>query len=137
MDKINLVNDIKIFYVTAASFPAGIMDAQEQLYAIVPFSPDRKFFGVSRPEDGNGIVYRAGAEEKKQGEAESLHCETLTIFKGQYISLTVTNYQDDVQAITRAFEQLLMHPHLDPQGYCVECYMSDRTTVNCMIRLAD
>lgn len=137
MDKVNLVNDIKIFYVTAASFPDGIMDAQKQLFELVPFAPDRKYIGVSRPENDNGIVYRAGVEEKIQGEAEALKCDTLTIFKGQYISLTVANYQDDVQAIISAFEQLLMHPNIDPQGYCVEWYMNDQTTVNCMIRLAD
>lgn len=61
METITLGNDIKVFYVTADSFLAGIKEAEEKISEIAAFSKGRKFFGISRPEKGT-IVYRATAE---------------------------------------------------------------------------
>jgi len=133
METITIDNDIKVFYMTAKSFPAGIMEAHEKLHSLVPFSTNRKYFGVSRPENGI-IVYRAAAEEIKQGEAEELNLDTLVLKKGKYISLTINDYLKDIQSIDRAFKKLLSHPGIDPQGYCVEWYL-DRKDVRCMVRL--
>jgi hypothetical protein len=33
-------NDIKVFYVTATSFPNGILAPHQKLHALIPFSPD-------------------------------------------------------------------------------------------------
>jgi hypothetical protein len=126
-------DDIKVFYIPATSFPEGIMEAFNKMYALVPFSAERKFFGVSRPE--NGVIhYKAAAEELTAGEAEKLDCNTIILKKGTYISLTINNYTDDIQSIDRAFKELLSHSGLDPQGYCVEWYFNE-TDVKCMIRL--
>ncbi|WP_303463239.1 hypothetical protein [Tamlana sp. 1_MG-2023] len=38
-------------------------------------------------------------------------------------------------SIDRAFQQLLKKPNLDPKGYCVEQYATDKEVVTCMIRL--
>ena len=135
METIPLPNDIKVFYVTATSFPAGIMDAHKKLHALVPFSADRKYFGISRPENGV-IVYKAAAEEINKGEAEKLHCDTLIVKKGKYISLTIKDYVKDKQSIERSFKQLLSNPGIDPQGYCVEWYLNP-LDVKCMVRLKD
>lgn len=133
METITLDNDIKVFYITAISFPEGIMDAHKKLHALIPFSTSRKYFGVSRPENGV-IVYKAAAEEINPGEAEKLNCDTLVLKKGKYICLAIDDYVKDVQSIDRAFKKLLAHPGLDPQGYCVEWYLTDKD-VRCMIRL--
>ncbi|HTE12666.1 MAG TPA: hypothetical protein VK645_16915 [Chitinophagaceae bacterium] len=135
METITLPNDIKVFYVTATSFPAGIMDAHEKLHDLVPFSTDRKYFGISRPENGV-IIYKAAAEEINKGEAEKLHCDTLIVEKGKYICLTVKDYAKDKQSIERAFKQILSQPGLDPQGYCVEWCLNPKD-VKCMVRLKD
>jgi len=133
METITLDNDIKVFYITAKSFPDGIMDAHKQLHALVPFSPDRKYFGISRPENGP-IVYKAAAEEIIQGEAEKLNLEAIVLKKGKYICLTIKDYVKDIQRIDKAFKKLLSYPDLDPKGYCVEWYLTDKD-VKCMIRL--
>jgi hypothetical protein len=135
METITIDKDIKVLYVAAKSFPDGIMKAHQQLHSLVPFSTStaRKYFGISRPE-GGPIIYRAAAEEINPGEAEKLNCETLILKKGKYISSTVNNYMKDLQSIDRAFKELLSHPHLDPNGYCVELYLNDKD-VRCMIRL--
>ncbi len=130
-----LDNDIRVFYITSKSFPVGIMDAHQKLHALVPFSTDRKYFGVSRPENGT-IVYRAAAEEINQGEAENLHCDTLVLKKGKYICLTIHDYMKDISSINKAFKELLSYPGLDSGGYCVEWYMNEKD-LKCMIRLMD
>lgn len=135
METLTIDKDIKVFYVTAASFPEGIMDAHRKLHSLIPFSVERKYFGISRPENG-AIVYRAAAEEMEEGEAQKLMCETLVLKKGKYISVTLENYREDLTSIKKTFDLLLTRTDLDPQGYCVEWYLNQQE-VKCMIRLKD
>jgi hypothetical protein len=137
METIKLDNDIKVLYVTAKTFPEGIPEAINKLHGLFPFSKERRIFGLSRPENNGKIIYRAAAEELQPGEAEKFNCDTLLIKKGEYISLSVDNFRKDIMSIDRAFKQLLKHPNLDPQGYCVEWYATDKEAVKCMIRLSE
>lgn len=129
-----LEKDIKVFYVTASSFPQGVLAAHQHLHSMVPFSTKRGYFGISRPENGGEIVYKAATEETFHGEAEQYKCDTLILKKGKYIQTVVKDYTKDIQSIGRAFGKLLEQPGLDPQGYCVEWYLNDKD-VKCMIRL--
>jgi hypothetical protein len=135
-------HDIKVFYIQAQSFPDGIIESHKKLHEIIPFSREREYYGVSRPENG-AISYKAAATELFPGEAQSLKLDTLLLRKGSYVSLTIKNYLKDLQSIDRAFKELLASPGLDPGGYCVEWYLhSDkpglaRQDVECMIRLED
>jgi hypothetical protein len=133
METITTGNDIKVFYITAKSFPDGIMEALEKIHSLVPFSSHRKCLGVSRPENGI-IVYKAATEEKNPCEAEKLNLDTLVLKKGRYISLTINDSKKDIQSIGKAFKKLLSYPGTDPQGYCVEWYLN-RKDVRCMVRL--
>jgi predicted transcriptional regulator YdeE len=133
METIILDKDIKVFYVIAKSFPEGIMEAHQALHKMIPFSIERKYFGISRPEHGS-IVYRAAGEELQAGEAQQLGLETLILKQGEYTSLVIKDHMKDIPAIDKAFKQLLAQPGLDPQGYCVEWYLNDND-VRCMIRL--
>ena len=135
MQTTNLDRDIKVLYLSATSFPDGIKEAHEKLHSIIPFTNDRKYFGISRPEKGT-IKYKAAAEELNEGEAKSFSLETLILRKGHYISLTVHDFMKDIQAIDRTFKKLLSYPGLDPQGYCVEWYLNNKD-VKCMIRLKE
>jgi hypothetical protein len=125
---------IPLFYVTADSFPDGIMAAHQALHKLVPFSNKRNYYGLSRPEKGGAIVYRAAAEELSEGEGKTLGCETLVLKKGTYACTVIKDYLQNLPAIQKAFSALLQHPHLDPQGYCVEWYFNE-TDVSCMVRL--
>ena len=95
--------DIKVLYLLAASFPVGIKEAHEKLHSIIPVTNDRKYFGISRPEDGT-IKYKAAAEELNEGEAKSFNLEMLILKKGHYISLTVHDFMKDIPAIDKAFK---------------------------------
>ena len=137
MKTITIENDIKVFYVTAKTFPDGIGEAIEKLHSLFPFSKERRIFGLSRPENNDGIIYRAAAEEMYDGEAEQLQYNTLIIPKGKYIALEVIDFRKDIMSIDRAFNKILNQPGLDPQGYCIEQYANDKDAVTCMIRLAE
>jgi hypothetical protein len=135
VETVTFDKDFKVMYVIAASFPNGVLAAHQQLHSLIPFSDTRKYFGISRPENGT-IIYKAGAEELKSGEAEELNLETLTLKKGNYLSVFVHDYMKDVPAIGKTFDLLTAQPGIDPQGYCVEIYLNDKYA-QCMIRLAD
>lgn len=134
MEIISVDKDIWVMYVKADSFPGDIGGAHQKLHAIVPFSADRKYLGISHPENGE-IVYLAGAEMLKENEEEEYGLSALKLKKGNYICITVHEYMSDPLSIGRAFQQLLQQAGLDPKGYCVEWYLGDKD-VRCMIRLA-
>ena len=138
METLTFDKNLKVFYVTASSFPDGVMAAHEQLNKIAPAGPGRKHFGLSRPEPDSRppgtIVYRAAAEELNPGEAEKYNCGTLLLRKGKYACFTVKDFRANIQAIDKTFQTLLALPNLDPEGYCVEWYFNDKD-VKCMVRL--
>lgn len=134
METIKLVKDIPVFYITAKSFPEGIVEAHEKLHSLVPFTKSRNYFGISRPEHGGAIIYKAAAEEKEQDESRKFNLKTLTIRKGDYVQETIKNYAEKPEQIKESFERLLKEPGLDPEGYCVEWYINE-TDVKCMVRL--
>lgn len=136
METITFDKDIKVFYITATSFPDGALAAHQKLHALIPFTTDRRYFGVSRPENGMQIIYKAAAEELEPGEGEKLKLETLILKKGKYISLIIHDFIKDIPAIQKTFNLLISQPDIDPQGYCVEEYI-DQKDMLCMVKLAD
>ena len=133
METITLDKDIKVLYVTAEFFPDGIMDAYKKLSGLISSPRERKYFGLSRPENGI-IVYKAAAEDTTEGEAERLNLETMMINKGNYICETINDFMKDLPAIGKTFEKLITHPDIDPEGYCVEWYLNEKD-VRCMVRV--
>jgi len=133
MEKYILSNNINVFCVSAKSFPNGILEAHQTLHLLVPFKKERRYFGISRPYKDT-IVYKAAAEEMHQGEAKKLGCELFTIKNGHYISIVIADFMKDISSIGRAFQKLLSHPDIDPNGFCVEWYLNDQD-LRCMVRL--
>jgi hypothetical protein len=139
MEKRIIEKDIPILYVNANSFPDGILAAFEKLHVHLPFSMEREFYGLSRPEyDMNlDIVYKAAAELKTPDEPKKFGLNTMVISKGTYITETVYNFKNDITLIGKAFDKLRQHPDLDPQGYCVEWYLSNDKDVVCMVPILE
>ena len=100
METVTFDKDINVMYKTASSFPDGVLTAHQSLHALIPFTTTRRYFGISRPENG-AIAYKAAAEEKTPGEAEKLNCETLVLKKGNYLSITIPNFMKDIPAIEK------------------------------------
>jgi hypothetical protein len=137
MEKYYLPDDITAMYITASSFPDGVLAAHQKLHSLVPMSasPERKYFGISYPIDET-IVYKAGAEELSVGEAKQFGLETYLIKKGEYTSIDIHDYMKNLSAIGDAFNELLENPRIDQYGACIEWYVNDNE-VKCMVRLAD
>ena len=125
-------SDTKVMYITATSFPDGVMAAFDKLYALIPPDGNRRIFGISRPEKGV-ITYRAGAEELADGEAQKMGCNSLVVKQGKYLVITVRDFMKNIPAIGAAFQEILSQPGIDPNGYCVEWYQNN--DVQCMVRL--
>lgn len=134
MEKYYLAESIKVICIKAVSFPEGIAAAFDQLYAVCGNKTARNFYGISYPEGGGKIIYRAAATENYNGEAAALRCESFTIKKGSYNSILIKNYIKNIPAVSNAFSQLLAQPGIDPDGYCLEIYESD-TDVRCLVLL--
>ncbi|MES2829867.1 MAG: transcriptional regulator [Bacteroidota bacterium] len=134
METINISESITVMYVAASSFPEGVLAAHQALHAKIPFSTERGYYGLSRPEGGSGIIYKAAAKQMDEQEAANLNLDSVVIKKGNYISELVSDYMKDLNAIGSTFQELLKHPDLDPDGYCIEHYINDKD-VRCMIRL--
>jgi hypothetical protein len=132
MENYLLNNDINVICVTADSFPDGILPAFEKLHQLV--SANRRSYGISRPGKNGTIIYKAGAEELVEGEAEKLHLEKFVLKKGNYISIDITDFMKNIPAIGQAFEQLLVDTRIDPEGACVEWYFNEKD-VKCMVRI--
>ena len=136
MESIFLQKDIKVFYVTATSFPDGIQEAYQKLHSLIGSPAGRRFFGISYPETPSKIIYKAAAEESYTGEGEQLGCETFIIKKGQYISIYIKDFMKDVPKIGQSFQELLADERIDPKGCCLEEYTNAKD-VRCMVRLKD
>lgn len=135
METITFNNDIKIFCVTAKSFPEGIKETFDKLSPLFKIKSKRKVFGISRPENGK-IVYKAGAEMVEEDEAEYPGFETMILQKGNYICATINDFINNIPKIGKTFTELLKSPDIDPNGYCVEWYFNPND-VRCMVRLKD
>lgn len=137
METILIDKDIKIFYISASSFPEGIPAAMEKLHSLVSFSKDRKYISISRPENNEAIVYKAGATELQEGELSKHNLQSMIVKKGKYYFIDVHNFRKDVMAIANAFQKLIAQKDIDPQGYCVEWYSNTNESVKCMVRIKE
>ncbi len=133
MEKYHLKDDVKLFCVPAKSFPDGIMEAHNKVHALVPFSNNRRYFGISYPVNGV-IVYKAAAEELHEGEAEKFGCDTFVVKSGNYISRLIKDYANNIRHIDSTFQKFIARPDIDPNGCCVEWYINEKD-VRCMVRL--
>ena len=84
------------------------------------------YYGISYPDVTRKILYKAAVNMLNYDEPEKLNCETDVIKAGKYYSTILTDFMNNIPAISHIFNQLLQHPDLDPEGYCLEIYMNDK-----------
>jgi predicted transcriptional regulator YdeE len=136
VESIFIENNIKVYYVTANSFPEDILTAHQSLHSKIPFSKERRYFGLSRPEKNDEIVYKAAVEQIQEDLEKDYQLDTLEIEKGTYKCITISNYLKDVQSISQAFQELIALSNIDPNGYCIEWYFNDKD-VRCLVRIIE
>jgi len=133
MKKLTINKDINVFYIQAKSFPEGVMEAHQKMHSLFTFSPNRRCFGISRPENGN-MIYRVAAEEIENGDLSQHNLTPFTIPKGTYLSITVKDFRKDISSIKKSFDKILVAPNIDPNGYCIEWYQGMNDVI-CMVKL--
>jgi hypothetical protein len=132
MESMTLNEDILVYCITATSFPDGVKQAHESLHTLVPFEEQRKYFGLSWPQDGQ-IIYKAAAEELHPGELSRHKLETITLVKGTYLYIDIHDFMKDIPAIGEAFQQLIHDDRIAADGFCIEWYMPD-DLCRCMVK---
>ncbi len=135
MKRIKIENNIKVFYIQAKSFPDGVMEAFQKMHSLIEFPPQRRNFGISRPENGE-IVYKVASEELIKGDLEKNNLKEFIIPHGEYIGIEIKNFRNDLSSIKKAFDKLIDSPDIDKNGYCIEEYKGT-DDVFCMVRLKD
>jgi len=136
MEKYQLNDDIKIICNKAKTFPNGVMEAFTTLESSVPEMEKRTIYGISKLDEKRLIIYKAAVTELHDGEAESLGFEAFTVRKGTYMTETIMDWQNNMQAFGPTFQKLLDNPKLDWDSPCVEWYKSD-DEVMCMVRILE
>ncbi len=134
MEDYFLEKDITVFCITADFAPDAILKAHQKLHALIPYTKERRYFGVSCPNEQGVIIYDAAAEELVPGEGKKLVLKTLVLKKGNYTSMVLKDYKKNIAGISEVFSKLLHNKNIDPQGYCVEWYLND-DDLRCMVRL--
>jgi predicted transcriptional regulator YdeE len=135
MEKTTLKKDIVVVFITASSFPEGVLAAHQKLHSLVPFSKTRGYYGISHGNTEGGITYKAAAEVFKD-EKGKYNLEKFIIKKGNYLYEDLKNYMEDLSMIGTTFQKLLTDPNIDPNGYCLEIYEGEKD-VKCMVKLKD
>ena len=134
MEKYNIDRDIKVFYVTAVSFPLGVGGAFQKLLSYLPKPHEKVLYGISSPNEKGEIIYKAAVEESFPGEGEKNGCETFIINKGEYWGELLLNWRKNESIVGETFKKLLKHPDLDKKGYCLEIYPNEKD-VRCLVPL--
>jgi len=134
MDLIKIKSDIQVMFITAGKFPNDVPETYSQLEQIISDKTERRYFGYSQPNKDGVIVYKACAEILNSNEPGEYNIETMTIKAGNYASIYIINHFEDGNNIPNAFEKLLKHPQLDPNGFCLEIYKNfTDPDVNCLV----
>ncbi len=128
-------NDIKVYCLTAKSFPEGIAEVYDTLHTLYPPGNGRTYFGISYPDGKGSLIYKAAVSLNDNDTPPTAPFEPFTIKKGTYLSQDIKNFMDDVQSIGSLFQQMIKDPRIDPNGYCLEMYLNP-TDVRCMVKLA-
>lgn len=136
METFQLKENINVVFIKAPLFPDDVPATYEKLKALLPAQPNRRYFGISQPDQTGKIQYKAAAEILPEDEINTSTMEHFCIEKGTFIGQYIVNHFQDSNSIGHCYQRLLKHPKLDPNGYCLELYKNyDDLDVHCLVRL--
>ncbi|WP_069658469.1 hypothetical protein [Arcticibacter eurypsychrophilus] len=133
MNITQLSEDIQVHCIKASSFPDGIQQAHETLHRLLHDDIHHNYFGLSWPDLDGSIIYKAAAEEAKEGELAKHSLETKTILKGGYLYIDIPDFMKDIPAIGTAFQELIQDERVANDQFCIEWYLN-QNLCRCMIK---
>lgn len=130
MSKISLkkLDELKLMYARALSFPDGIQDAWNKLERPLSTLNGRKFYGISRIIDRT-IEYRACVIPLDDSEPLQLGFDTFTIPSGWYATKKLIDWPKYKHIIKIIFEELSSKYPLDNTRPHIEFYRSQKEVV--------
>lgn len=132
MNNYKIQEDISCWCIKASSFPAGVLAAHQELHSLFSFDGKRRFFGISRPDGKGQITYWATAEILAGDNDLPGDLQQFIIPHGSYYGMDIPDFRKDIPAIGGTFRELLQHPDLKPDGFCLEWYYN-MDDVRCMV----
>lgn len=136
MKEFILPADIKVFGFLVTTFPAGIADAFDILIQKTgDCAGARNYYGLSDFKNGK-MVYYALAEEKFHSEAEKYNYEKFTIEKGNYLTMTVSEWQKKTNSIKDIFSEIIQDPRVNKTKPAIEWYKSEDEMM-CLVQTND
>ena len=138
---IHLEEDIPLLCMTANSFPEGVESVHKLVQSSIPQEKSdikpRKVFGLSRPENGIGLIYKACIEEFESDDFDVDNFEEMIISEGNYYYTDLINYYNDIPKIGIVFNEMIQLENIDPNGYCIEWYMNEGKDMRCLVKIKD
>ncbi len=132
MEIYHLQADIPLFGKQVSSFPAGIGEAFTALQQLTLTDGERNYYGLSKMDKDNTVLYWVAAEEKIRGEAEQYDCKRFLVAKGDYLSEKVLNWHGKTGSIKDVFHALMNDTRAAKNAYCIEWYYSEEEML-CML----
>ena len=136
METYNLKNDLKVFGKEVRTFPLGVAEAFHELLTMIPDGTHRAYYGLSHIDEMGKIIYKAAAEENYAGEAEKYNCKRYLIEKGEYLSVTITNWRDNTECIKDVFHDMMEDDRADKTKEVVEWYKTE-TEMLCLVKVKE
>ena len=124
-----------VFGRKVTTFPEGIGEAFTQLSNDVPSGSTRDYYGISYCEN-NEIQYFVTTGELISGEAKRSKAEVFEIEAGEYLAVTLHEWQTKTDSIKGIFHDMMHDHRIDLAKPCIEWYKTDDEMI-CLIKLAD
>ena len=113
-----------VFGRKVTTFPDGIGEAFTTLSNDVSNGPTRDYYGISYCEN-NEIQYFVTTGEIYSGEAQRLNGEVFKIEAGNYLAVTLKEWQTKTDSIKTIFHDMMQDDRIDLGKPCIEWYKTD------------
>ena len=125
MEKYTLPHDLKVFGIHVKTFPNGIGEAFDALMKRMHGGNTRSYYGISELGEKGDILYYAATEETLDGEAKKFGYDIYIVKKGEYLTVTVTNWRKKLDSIKDVFDAMLNDDRIDKTNPCIEWYRNN------------
>ena len=120
---------IHLYYITKHPFPEGISWAWAELERHITKKSGLKFYGIF-----DGQQYLASCDNQGSISISRDSLQEYVIPVGNYLALTIQNWQDKKEQIALAFQRMEEDPRCDKASADIEFYISN-TELICLKRL--
>lgn len=126
---------MSVWAVRALWFPAGIPGAWSRLESIYPPRPGRRFYGLTRIEEGREVYYAAVEQQTVEAETPG-RVLSLDVAGGRYARVKLADWPGHIDRIGEMFARLESTYEVKAGGFFIEFYRS-RSELHLMVPLVD